>query len=292
MNRAAFFASLRSRTSGVFGASLSQAQVQGIEAILNEAERRGTPLKHLAYILATPYLETGGKMQPIRENLNYSVDGLLKTFGRHRISEADARRYGRAGGRPANQEAIANIIYGGEWGRENLGNTQPGDGWRFRGGGLAQITGRANYGKFGIESDPSLSGQLIPSVRMMFDGMEKGLFTGKKLSDFTTYRPMRQIINSMDRADDIAGYAEAFEKALRAAGYDGKASAPPASIPTPKPAPRPPVASTLEPTPKTSTETPKVPGTAAAAGGIIAALAAGWACFSNLPCDWLGIMCG
>lgn len=242
MNRAAFFASLRSRTSGVFGTSLKKTQVEGIEAILNDAERRDTPLKHLAYILATPYLETGGKMQPIRENLNYSVDGLLKTFGRHRISEADARKYGRAGGRPANQEAIANIIYGGEWGRENLGNTQPGDGWRFRGGGLAQITGRANYGKFGIESDPSLSGQLIPSVRMMFDGMEKGLFTGKKLSDFTTYRPMRQIINSMDRADDIAGYAEAFEKALRLAAYDPKPIPAPAPNPKPKTVPSAPVA--------------------------------------------------
>ena len=82
MNRAAFYASVRSSTSGVFGTSLSSSQVEGIEAILDEAERRGTPLRHLAYILATPYLETGGKMQPIRENLNYSVDGLLKTFGR------------------------------------------------------------------------------------------------------------------------------------------------------------------------------------------------------------------
>lgn len=152
------FRELRSRTSGIFGTSLSQAQAQDIEAILNEAERRGTPLKHLAYIPATPYLETGGKMQPIRKNLNYLVDGLsmaltplhardsalailltsvvrreslLKTFGRHRISEADARRYGRAGGRPANQEAITNTIYGGGWGRENLGNTQLGNGWRL-----------------------------------------------------------------------------------------------------------------------------------------------------------------
>lgn len=81
----------------------------------------------------------------LQENLNYSVDGLLKTFSRHRISEADARRYGRAPGRPANQKAIANIIYGGEWGRQNLGNTQPDDGWFFRGHGLIHTTGRANY---------------------------------------------------------------------------------------------------------------------------------------------------
>lgn len=178
MNRAAFFASLRSRTSGVFGTSLSQGQVEGLNAILDEAGRRGTPLKHLAYILATPYLETGGKMQPVRENLNYSTDALISKFGRHRISEADARKYGRSGGRPANQEAIANAIYGGEWGRKNLGNTQSGDGWKYRGGGLPQVTGRANFRKFGMENNPEKSTELLPSVRMMFDGMEKGLYTG------------------------------------------------------------------------------------------------------------------
>lgn len=78
------------------------------------------------------------------ENLNYSVDGLLNTFGRHRISVAQAQKYGRAPGQRADQEAIANIVYGGEWGRKNLGNTQPGDGWLFRGSGVKQITGRAN----------------------------------------------------------------------------------------------------------------------------------------------------
>lgn len=117
-------------------------------------------------------------MQPVRENLNYSTDALISKFGRHRISEADARKYGRSGGRPANQEAIANAIYGGEWGRKNLGNTQSGDGWKYRGGGLPQVTGRANFRKFGMENNPEKSTELLPSVRMMFDGMEKGLYTG------------------------------------------------------------------------------------------------------------------
>ncbi|MDC8803923.1 hypothetical protein PRZ61_10795 [Halomonas pacifica] len=80
----------------------------------------------------------------LSENLNYSVAGLLKTFGRHRITKAQAQRYGRSQGRPADQQAIANIIYGGEWGRRNLGNTAPGDGWRHRGMGPIQLTGKAN----------------------------------------------------------------------------------------------------------------------------------------------------
>lgn len=78
------------------------------------------------------------------ESLNYSTKTLLAAFGRHRISEADAWRYGRNDLHPADQETLANLLYGGEWGRKNLGNTEPDDGWKFRGQGPKQITGRAN----------------------------------------------------------------------------------------------------------------------------------------------------
>lgn len=219
MDRTRFYAELRKRNSGVFGTSLTAGQVAGVDRILDEAERRRTPLRHLSYILATPYHETGGKMQPITENLNYSVQGLLKTFGRHRISAADAQRYGRAGGRPANQQAIANTIYGGAWGRKHLGNTEPGDGWKYRGMGLVQNTGRTNAIKFGIESNPEKALDPEFSVHMLFDGMERGIYTLKRLDDFTDYVSMRAIINGTDKAETIAGYARAFEKALRAAGY-------------------------------------------------------------------------
>ena len=90
-----------------------------------------------------------GRLEVLEENLNYSADALLRMFGRHRISEADARRHGRTPTQRANPEAIANALYGGEWGRANLGNTQPGDGWRYRGRGLKQLTGRANYQRCG-----------------------------------------------------------------------------------------------------------------------------------------------
>ena len=53
MDKSAFFAAIRKRGSGVFGASLSQKQVEGIDAVLNEAETRRTPLKWLAYMLAS-----------------------------------------------------------------------------------------------------------------------------------------------------------------------------------------------------------------------------------------------
>lgn len=92
----------------------------------------------------------------LTENLNYSVEALLKMFGRHRISVEDAHKYGRKAGQTANQEALANILYGGEWGGRNLGNTTFGDGWKYRGRGAKQITGKHNYKVCGDAIDVDL----------------------------------------------------------------------------------------------------------------------------------------
>ncbi len=92
--------------------------------------------------------ESAGFSQVV-ENLNYSADALIAYFSRNRISAADAYKFGRGPNQAADQRAIANLIYGGAWGANNLGNTEPGDGWRFRGRGYIQTTGRANYLKTG-----------------------------------------------------------------------------------------------------------------------------------------------
>lgn len=106
-----------------------------------------TPLR-IANFLGQLHHESNGFLR-IEENLNYSVEGLLQQFGRHRISESDARKYGYIKGkRKANQEAIGNLIYGGSHGKDNLGNTKAGDGYKFRGRGYIQLTGRANYQRF------------------------------------------------------------------------------------------------------------------------------------------------
>ncbi len=97
-----------------------------------------------AHFLAQIAVESAA-FRRVRESLNYSIEGLLDVFGTGRIGESDAERYGRIPSRPANQQAIADLVYGGEWGRRNLGNTEPGDGWRFIGRGLKQVTGRSNY---------------------------------------------------------------------------------------------------------------------------------------------------
>lgn len=77
------------------------------------------------------------------ENFNYTPEALLATFGR-RISPYQASMLGRVSGRPARQEAIANLVYAGR-----LGNKAPDDGWKFRGRGLIQVTGLDNYRRCG-----------------------------------------------------------------------------------------------------------------------------------------------
>lgn len=102
---------------------------------------------HFAHFMGQVHHETGG-FNSRRENLNYSVKALLSSFGRHRITESDARKFGRGTEQSAKQIEIANAIYGGEWGKKNLGNTQPNDGFLFRGNGSIQLTGRSNHQAF------------------------------------------------------------------------------------------------------------------------------------------------
>lgn len=82
----------------------------------------------------------------LEENLNYSEDALNKVFGRYfGPSKRNAKDYAR------NPEKIANYVYQDEFRSKQgaMGNVQPGDGWRFRGRGIKQLTGRNNYTAFG-----------------------------------------------------------------------------------------------------------------------------------------------
>lgn len=93
-----------------------------------------------ARFIAQLHVESGG-FSRVEENLKYTATRLVEVFGnRNGLNTTIARQLSAAGPR-----AIANFIYGGAWGRRNLGNTQPDDGWNFRGRGLIQTTGRTNY---------------------------------------------------------------------------------------------------------------------------------------------------
>lgn len=172
-----------------FPKRLTQGQVDGMSAILSEWERRGyTDLRWLAYMFATTFHETARKMQPITEY------GARSYFNRYE-------------------------------GRKDLGNTVAGDGYKYRGRGYVQLTGRRNYTlasqKLGIDLVNNPDRALEPTIAaaIMFLGMTEGWFTGKELSDYfndskADWVNARRIINGVDKASTIAGYAKAFYVAL------------------------------------------------------------------------------
>ena len=82
------------------------------------------------------------------ENLNYREETLNKVFPRYfGPGKRNAAEYAR------NPEKIANYVYMDEFRTSKLGNVHPGDGWRFRGRGLKQLTGRDNYTRFAKDYD-------------------------------------------------------------------------------------------------------------------------------------------
>jgi putative chitinase len=94
--------------------------------------------RRVAGFLAQIAHESGG-FNAVKENLNYSAKGLMGTFKKYFPTEELAKQYERK------PEMIANKVYAN---RMNNGPESSGDGYRFCGRGLIQLTGRANYTKF------------------------------------------------------------------------------------------------------------------------------------------------
>jgi putative chitinase len=185
MNRAVFFNAIRP----MFDGSLGLAQVARIEAILDGLESRKVNVRHAAYILGTAHHESGKFIY------------MQEIWG---PTPAQRRYEGR---------------------KKDLGNVVKGDGKKFLGRGFVQITGRANYKdwsrRLGVDlvKEPHLATLTQYAVPILIDGMLLGTFTGVKLGDFSSYREMRRVVNQMDQADKIAGYAVDYEDALRRASY-------------------------------------------------------------------------
>ena len=105
----------------------------------------------LGHFLAQVREEVGSEFKVLRENLNYKETSVLKMWSK-RFTKEDAERYARDEDTPvANQEAIANLAYG-----NRLGNGAPDsdgdgdmdkddDGFKYRGAGCLQITGKSNF---------------------------------------------------------------------------------------------------------------------------------------------------
>jgi hypothetical protein len=197
-DRTKFFNALRNTLPK--NKSLSQSQVDGFNLLLAEGERRNIPLEWIAYVLATAWHETATLMVPVRETLAASDAQAIAILNR------------------ANPNSKNNYWSSGFFGR-----------------GYVQLTWAANYKQMGtwlgvdLYDNPSLALQPDIACKIIYEGMIRGMFTSRKLSDYLDsslesdaveiqeYTKARAIVNGSDRAAMIAGYALTIQKALVAA---------------------------------------------------------------------------
>ncbi|GEP00609.1 glycoside hydrolase family 19 protein [Methylobacterium haplocladii] len=203
LDRGKFFDGVRP----LFGA-LAQSQVDGVNRLLDAFFLHALILdrRHLAYILATSFHETGRRMLPVREGFA--------------VSDASARA------------AVARLLASGRISRNYaLPNAA---GRSFYGRGDVQLTHEDNYRKMGALLGLDLAGNpdlaLLPDVsaQILIEGVTRGLslkgdFTGRALEDFIAgsrcdYVGARRTVNGTDKAALIAGYAVTIEAALVAGG--------------------------------------------------------------------------
>jgi len=157
-----------------------------------------TPLRKAAFIGQCGHESASFKI--LEENLNYSAQSLLNVFpSRFDIQTADDYAH--------NPEKIANKIYAGR-----MGNTEDGDGWKFHGRGLIQITGREMYSNVA----DALGLDLLNSPELLIEknnaSMSAGWFWNKKglnyLADAKNWQEITRRINGgtnglQDRIDRI-----------------------------------------------------------------------------------------
>lgn len=183
---------------------LTQSQVDEINFIVSEFDRdKSISYPQAAYMLATAWHETATRMLPIEE---YG-QGKNRTYGTWYRNSKDQ-------------------LYSFKDGSKTTAYLSDDYPHLYYGRGYVQLTWYFNYEnaskKIGVDflNNPDLVMNKNHAVKIMVQGMKDGWFTGKKLSDYINqskkdYLNARRIINGMDKASLIAGYAETFEKALR-----------------------------------------------------------------------------
>ena len=192
--------------TSAFG-DLNDSQRAGLEALLAAAEADGdiTDIRWLAYMFATVKHECAGTWKPIEE---YGKGKGRKYGTPVTVTDPEGRSYSNA----------------------------------YYGRGYVQLTWDYNYRNMGkvlgnrLLYEPQLALDAGVAYRILSHGMRNGSFTGARLSRFIDgdacdYKNARKIINGLDQAERIAGYAQKLEAVLRASVV---ASVP--GVPAPQPA--------------------------------------------------------
>ena len=172
-------------------ATKRKASKMNIDKVLRKCDEHGVYLAtQRQYILATVLHETGGLFRPIGE-----YGG--KRYFEQRYDPYKATTYSRR------QRAKA------------MGNTERGDGYKYRGRGYVQLTWKNNYQTMsdllGVDlvGNPDLALDNDYAADILVIGMRDGLFTGKRLDDYINYEKCdflgaRKIVNGKDKRKKIA----------------------------------------------------------------------------------------
>jgi putative chitinase len=132
-----------------------------------------------------------GQFNILKENLNYSAEGLMQHFKKYFPDQATANAYAR------NQEKIANKVYGNRMGN---GDEASGDGFRYRGRGFIQLTGKENYTAFSKACGRPLED--VPAYLETMEGaVESACWYWKNVN-----------CNKFADADDIDGLSDIVNK--------------------------------------------------------------------------------
>jgi putative chitinase len=119
-----------------------------------------TPQRVAAFVAQCAH--ESGNFRVLKENLNYKAVTLRKIFPKYFPTDAIAAQYAAL---PNKQEAIANKVYGGRMGN---GPEETGDGFRYCGRGLIQLTGKNNYEAFAMSIETPV--EEIPEYLATFEG--------------------------------------------------------------------------------------------------------------------------
>ncbi|WP_321951739.1 lytic transglycosylase domain-containing protein [Paraburkholderia bannensis] len=165
-------------------------------------------IPYLAYILATARLETATYHKDIKKTIYFAPiaeSGPIPYFNKYDPVLASTQKLRERA--------------------RSMENTQQGDGYKYRGRGYVQLTWKKLYRLTGEalvvdlvnNPDEAMDPRVAASIAAY--GMDVGLFTGKKLSDYISdehqdYVNARRIINGLDRAQDVAGFAVRFKEIL------------------------------------------------------------------------------